>query len=194
MVERRIALLVGSYGHTSLLKQPLSADSAPVMGASLLPHKRVPIAVPTALMHRSEIPKLADADTVPEVWICLIIARIPKLVCALLAPEARDRKTPSVICKTQQDVNKGINSQRNFDWNKLIEMGGRQTWPAWYGIWLLIKLTPEGVVFSLLDFSGRKTVHGNSCYTGDADRTVLWLTKYLTQQAWLLFEISLLPD
>ena len=60
------------------------------------------MAVPTALMHRSLIPKLADAETVPDIWICLIIASIPKLVCALLAPEARDRKTPSVICKTQQ--------------------------------------------------------------------------------------------
>jgi len=92
------------------------------MGASLLPHKRVPIAVPTALMHRSRIPKLADADTEPDFWICLIIARTPKLVCALLAPEARDRKTPSVICRTQQD----INSQSKLVWNKLIEMGRRQ--------------------------------------------------------------------
>lgn len=113
-------MLVSSYGHTSHFKQPLPPDFAPVMGASLLPHKRVPIAVPIALMHRSLIPKLADADTVPDFWICLIIARIPKLVCALLAPKARDRKTPSVICKTQQDMN-----SRNLVWNTLIEMGKR---------------------------------------------------------------------
>ena len=113
-------MLVSSYGHTSHFKQPLPPDFAPVMGASLLPHKRVPIAVPIALMHRSLIPKLADADTVPDFWICLIIARIPKLVCALLAPKARDRKTPSVICKTQQDMN-----SRNLVWTMLIEMGRR---------------------------------------------------------------------
>jgi len=98
-------LLVSFYSHTSLFKQQLPADFAPVMGASLLPHKRVPIAVPAALMHRSLIPKLADAGTVPDFWMCLIMARIPKLVCALLAPKARDRKTPSVICRTQQDIN-----------------------------------------------------------------------------------------
>jgi hypothetical protein len=92
------------------------------MGASLLPHKRVPIAVPTALMHRSLIPKLADADSMPDSWICLMIARIPKLVCVLLAPKARDRKTPNVICKTQQDMN----LQSKLVYNKLIEMGGRQ--------------------------------------------------------------------
>ena len=134
-------MLVGLYGHTSPFKQSLPPEFAPVMGASLLPHKRVPIAVPTALMHRSLIPKLADAGTVPNFWMCLIMARIPKLVCALFAPKARDKKTPSVICKTQQDMN--VPSE--LVWNKLIEMGRRQ-----YSSSCFARTSPRGRVTFLI--------------------------------------------
>ena len=41
-------------------------------------------------------------------------------------------------------------------------------WVAWYGTWLLIKLTPKGVVFSFLSFLtvGQQDVHRmlDSCY------------------------------
>lgn len=37
-----------------------------MIGASLLPNRRVPIAAPSALTQRSQIPKFADSGTTPE--------------------------------------------------------------------------------------------------------------------------------
>ncbi len=47
-------------------QQLTAAGWSPVKGASLLPKRRVPIAAPTVLTQRSQIPKFADAGTTPE--------------------------------------------------------------------------------------------------------------------------------
>ena len=93
-----LACLLAWGSMTTATSATREGGYAPVMGVSLGPQSRVPIAIPMLLAQRQPIPKLTEFGTAPVLWMAWTIWKMSGAVWLLLAPQVTDSRKLKMIC------------------------------------------------------------------------------------------------